>query len=195
MKKSIFLFVMALVMSGASVTIATAQKADGSIFGKGSKVVNLGLGLGGMHGAGYGMRVPPIQGAFEIGIVDNLIKSTGQGAIGIAPTIGYAAWGFEDWTLSDIFLGVKGNFHYQFVPKLDTYAGVQLGYNVVMEWRREWCSRKRPLLRFCNRRALLFQGQSGGHGRSRLRHQLVKYRHRAEIVAPLRPVCDDRRRR
>ncbi|MCL2042482.1 MAG: hypothetical protein FWG84_10680 [Bacteroidales bacterium] len=131
MKKSIFLFVMALVMSGASVTMATAQKADGSIFGKGSKVVNLGLGLGGMHGTGYGMRVPPIQGAFEIGIVDNLIKSTGQGAIGIAPTVGYAAYGFEDWTLSDIFLGVKGNFHYQFVAKLDTYAGVQFGYDVV----------------------------------------------------------------
>ncbi len=36
-------------------------------------------------------------------------------------------WG---WKYSNIIIGVRGSFHYPFVDKLDTYAGILLGYNI-----------------------------------------------------------------
>jgi hypothetical protein len=131
MKKSILTLAIALFLFGANVAQSSAQSGD-NVFEKGSLVANLGIGLGGtMYGTGYGMKVPPLSLSAEYGIVDNLIKSTGQGAIGIAPNIGYSSYGWGDWSFNNLLLGVKGNFHYQFVPKLDTYVGLHLGYNIV----------------------------------------------------------------
>jgi hypothetical protein len=132
MKKNILMIAVALCILNAG--IARSQTGD-NLFVKGSTVAGLGLGLGGtMYGSGYGMKVPPLSLSLEYGLVDNLIKSSGKGSIGVAPTIGYASYGYDflgDWSLTNLMIGAKGNFHYQFIPKLDTYAGIHIGYNIV----------------------------------------------------------------
>jgi len=132
--KNVFLKRMAIVLI-AAVTVsvsAVAQTASEDDFGKGTMVFSLGLGLGStMYGAGYGMKIPPVSASLEFCILDNLFKNSGKGAIGIAPTVGYASYGWGSWGFSDIMVGAKGNFHYQFIPKLDTYAGVHVGYGIV----------------------------------------------------------------
>jgi len=101
-------------------------------FVKGSKVLNLGVGLGAFHpGSYYKTTVPPISASFDIGIVDGILE---KAAVGVGPYIGYSAskWEFSGygWKYNDIIIGARGTFHYPFVDKLDTYAGVLLGYNI-----------------------------------------------------------------
>ncbi|MCX6334138.1 MAG: hypothetical protein NT092_07510 [Bacteroidia bacterium] len=101
-------------------------------FIKGSKVLNLGVGLGMLHiGSYYKTTVPPVSASFDIGIVDGILK---KAAVGIGPYVGYSASKYEysgyGWKYSDIILGVRGSFHYPFVDKLDTYAGVLVGYDI-----------------------------------------------------------------
>ncbi len=36
-----------------------------------------------------------------------------------------------DWNYTSIVFGPRGNLHYQFVDKLDTYTGLMLGYNLL----------------------------------------------------------------
>ena len=102
-------------------------------FGKGDYVVNLGIGLGSpiYHGSGYKMSVPPISASFEFCIVDGIAK---KGAVGIAPYIGFSSykWKYTDWgyKYSNIIIGARGAFHYPFVDKLDTYAGLLLGWRI-----------------------------------------------------------------
>jgi hypothetical protein len=102
---------------------------------KGDKIINLGIGLGSYLGySGYSQKIPPISGSFEYGIVDHLFDD--HSAIGVGGYLGYTSWKSKykehgDWTVSDLVIGVRGSFHYQFVDKLDTYAGVMLGYDIV----------------------------------------------------------------
>jgi hypothetical protein len=102
-------------------------------FSKGDKVVNLGVGLGTYLGyTGYSNKVTPISGSFEYGLFDNLFDE--HSAIGVGGYLAYTSWGSKssnNWTVSDFILGARGTFHYQFVEKLDTYAGLMFGYDVV----------------------------------------------------------------
>ncbi|MDR2118524.1 MAG: hypothetical protein LBP25_03190 [Tannerellaceae bacterium] len=116
MKKLIFLS----IISFFAVT-ANAQE----VFQKGTNVVNLGIGIGSHI---------PVQASFEHSIVDGLIKGE-NGAIGVGA---YAGWySYSDsyalgkLSYNNLVLGARGAFHYQFVDKLDTYAGVMLGYEIV----------------------------------------------------------------
>jgi len=103
------------------------------VFLKGDKVLNLGIGLGSTlySGTYYKSQVPPVSASLEIGVVDNIIE---KGSIGVGPYVGYSSYKYEymDWgyKYSNIIIGVRGNFHYPFVDKLDTYAGLLLGYNI-----------------------------------------------------------------
>ncbi|GHT09523.1 hypothetical protein FACS189426_08220 [Bacteroidia bacterium] len=103
------------------------------VFSKGDKVVNLGVGIiPYVNYSGYSNKVLPISGSFEYGLFDNLFDE--HSAIGVGGYIAYTSWeskGQNDWTVSDFILGARGAFHYQFVDKLDTYAGVMFGYDVV----------------------------------------------------------------
>jgi len=87
-------------------------------FSKGDKIVNVGVGVGSTF-TGYTSAIP-ISGSLELGIKDNLFddkSSLGVGAyVGFASTAGYTF----------IYPGVRGALHYQFVDKLDTYAGLML---------------------------------------------------------------------
>lgn len=105
----------------ASVICVNAQE----VFKKGDNIVNAGIGVG----SGI-----PIEVSFEHAIIDGLIKGE-NGSIGIGA---YGSWysdkdkisGYGTWKYNHIVLGARGAFHYQFVDKLDTYAGVMLGYNI-----------------------------------------------------------------
>ncbi|MCB8999431.1 MAG: hypothetical protein H6540_05095 [Bacteroidales bacterium] len=126
MKKIIvFLLVCAL-----SVPFLSAQE---SMFGVGDKVVNLGIGLGSTlySGTYYKSSVPPVSFSFEKGIKDGVLD---KGVIGVGAYLGYSAYKWEylgyGWKYSNLIIGARGSFHYPLVDKLDTYAGVLLGYNI-----------------------------------------------------------------
>ena len=103
-------------------------------FVKGDKALNLGIGLGSTlySGTYYKSQVPPVSVSLEFGIVDNILE---KGVIGVGPYLGYSSYKYEyitsGWKYSNMILGVRGNFHYPLVEKLDTYTGLLLGYNIV----------------------------------------------------------------
>lgn len=115
--------------------IAAAQSPT---FNKGDKVLNLGVGFGsGLYtGGGYSSQMPAISASLEVGVVDNVID---KGSIGIGGYIGYTSAKYEysgpgytyGWKYSDLVLAARGAFHYPLVEKLDTYAGLALGYDIV----------------------------------------------------------------
>lgn len=118
MKKVLALFTVAILMG----INANAQTPS---FIKGDKVLDITIGI--PHLYGYGWGVPPIIGSFELGIVDGILE---KAAIGVG---GYAGVSSASWLGDSYFnfhFGVKGAFHYPFVDKLDTYAGVLTGYSV-----------------------------------------------------------------
>jgi hypothetical protein len=69
---------------------------------------------------------------YEKCIMDNLFDA--RSAIGVGGVVGYstARWkgDYYGWRSHNILLGLRGAFHYSFMPKLDTYAGFMLGYNI-----------------------------------------------------------------
>ncbi len=46
--------------------------------------------------------------------------------------LGFASYAYKhfNYRYSDIILGARGNFHYPFVDKLDTYLSLMLGFRV-----------------------------------------------------------------
>lgn len=116
-----------------------ALKSQESTFNMGDQVVNLGIGLGSVYGIGtyYNTTVPPVSISYEKAIVDDIID---KGVIGVGGYVGYRAYKWHyvystydyGWKYTNIVLGARGNFHYPFVDKLDTYVGVLLGYNIVI---------------------------------------------------------------
>ncbi|MCU0462851.1 MAG: hypothetical protein MUF36_12715 [Bacteroidales bacterium] len=123
MKK--ILVVLAIVIFGA--TQVNAQEPS---FLKGSKVLNLGIGMPYLL-VGYHMVIPPISASMDIGIVDGILK---KAAVGVGPYVGFSSRKYEYLTYgykyTDIVIGARGSFHYPFLDKLDTYAGVLIGWNV-----------------------------------------------------------------
>ena len=111
----------------------TQMSAQESTFNKGDKVLNLGLGLGStlFSGSYYKSQIPPLSASLEFGIVDGIAE---KGVIGVGPYLGYSSYKYDylgwGWKYSNIIIGARGNFHYPLVDKLDTYAGVLLGYNI-----------------------------------------------------------------
>lgn len=116
MRKLILL--IALVISGE---LALAQHSTGD------KNLNLGIGLGSVVATGS-TSVPPIGASFEYGIKDEI--SVG-GYIGYTASNQDLGRGFA-YKYSYLIIGARGSYHYYFVddPKLDTYGGLMLGYNV-----------------------------------------------------------------
>ena len=121
MKKILVLFVVACF----SLTQLNAQT---STFDKGDKVLNLGLGLGSSLYSGGGI-IPPLSASLEVGVVDNIAE---KGVIGVGGYLGFASYGHTGYyKVTNIIIGPRGTFHYPLVDKLDTYAGLMIGYNVV----------------------------------------------------------------
>jgi hypothetical protein len=123
-------FLLLVVIAFFAMTHLFAQEPT---FVKGDKALNLGIGLGSTlySGTYYKSQVPPVSASLEFGVVDNVIE---KGVIGVGPYLGYSSYKYEyqdwGWKYSNIIIGVRGNFHYPLLEKLDTYTGLLLGYNV-----------------------------------------------------------------
>ena len=126
MFKKVFLAALALI---GSVSLANAQE----VFQKGTTAINAGIGLGSYYS---GITIPPLSISLDYGVADNLINGN-NGSISVGGFAGYTAsshgYGAYKSTFSYIALGGRGAFHYQFAPKLDTYAGLLVS-NVDTSW-------------------------------------------------------------
>ncbi len=131
MKKSILL-VFAMLL-GTSMIFAQP-------FEKGNHAINLGIGFGntGYLGAGYKGFIPSISGSYEYGIVEIPMGAELKGVVGVGGYIGWATsryeytyWNDLSYHYNSIYFGARGNYHFIFMDKLDTYAGIWLGYKVV----------------------------------------------------------------
>ncbi|MDR1499901.1 MAG: hypothetical protein LBI58_02865 [Tannerellaceae bacterium] len=112
-----------IILGFLSLFVATGAGAQ-EIFAKGASIVNIGVGLGANI---------PVEASYEYSVVDGLIDGD-NGSVGIGGYLAY--YGHSEsfiggkLSYNDIVIGARGAFHYQFVDKLDTYAGLMLGYDV-----------------------------------------------------------------
>ncbi|MDR1153358.1 MAG: porin family protein [Bacteroidales bacterium] len=127
----------------AFVAMTQASFAQDRVFAKHDKVVSASLGLFNARiqtGSGWKTALPPILLSGEYGIVDNLIN--GKAAIGVGLDVGYVGTKYRDastnkfYKYSNLILDARGAFHYQFVNRLDTYAGLLFGYDIVSGKKR-----------------------------------------------------------
>ena len=111
----------------------TQLKAQEPTFSKGDKVLNLGFGLGSTLYSGlyYKGIIPPLSASVDVGIVDKVLE---KGVIGIGGYLGYSSYKLDyssyGWNYSNLIIGGRGTFHYPLVDKLDTYAGILIGFNI-----------------------------------------------------------------
>lgn len=110
-----------------------ALQAQESMFNLGDKVINLGIGLGNTFYTGtyYTRGVPPVSLSYEQAVADEILE---KGVIGVLGYVGYTSYKYDylgwGYKYSNIILGAGGLFHYPLIDKLDTYAGILLGYNI-----------------------------------------------------------------
>ena len=125
-------FLLAALVFIGSLSVANAQE----IISKGTSMVNLGIGLG-HHFGSDGMSIPPLSVAYDYSIVSGLIDRN-NGAITLGGYGGFTSGSMtyrvpgysSSASYTHILLGFRGMFHYPFAPKLDTYAGLMLGYHI-----------------------------------------------------------------
>ena len=122
MFKKVFLAVLAIV---GSISIANAQE----VFHKGTTAINAGIGLGSYYNS---LSIPPLSVSLDYGVTGNMINGN-NGSISVGGFLGYTATKkfYGDAGASIAVLGARGAFHYQFAPKLDTYAGLMVSYDIV----------------------------------------------------------------
>ncbi len=134
MKKTLLFIIAAAALSFCGISKANAQE----IFHKGNSDVSLLVGFGGTYFvSGQSMQIPALQAVYEYCVVDNLINGN-NGSIGVGVGGGflrygnkYVANGIIGSSYTNVgFVAVRGSFHYQFAPKLDTYAGLHLGCDI-----------------------------------------------------------------
>lgn len=106
---------------------------NAQVYQKGQQDLHLGIGLGTtLYGSGYRSLIPPINVSYEKGITDN---------IGVGAYLGYASARYNydglnnldyHWRYTNIIIGGRGAYHYDLFkePRLDTYAGLMIGFNV-----------------------------------------------------------------
>ena len=119
-----------------------AVSAGAQDFVSGDNVLGANVGFGG-HGHKYGYKMKydcarlPLQVSYERCVADGLID--GNAAIGVGGNVSYGTRcngsklsdgenKYKDkWRNNCLDVAVFSNFHYQFVDKLDTYVGMQIG--------------------------------------------------------------------
>jgi hypothetical protein len=122
MKKKIIL-AATLFLSVLAHNNLHAQSAEAEAFGKGTNVLNAGIGLGSFGLSGSGGF--PIVASFEHGFSQNISAGL-QGGL-VQRTFG------SDWKYSYLFIGARGSYHFNNAlkianPKLDVYGGIGLTY-------------------------------------------------------------------
>ena len=125
MKRKI-IFLSALIFF---TSFAFSQAVEG-----GNKIINLNVGFVAQFNNGN-IQIPPISASF-----DYIVSQAGPGYIGLGALAGYATSKEElrlypgnYYTYNFILLAARGTYHW--FPgqndKIDTYAGVTIGYNIV----------------------------------------------------------------
>ncbi|OFY60339.1 MAG: hypothetical protein A2V46_00370 [Bacteroidetes bacterium RBG_19FT_COMBO_42_7] len=124
-----------LLISLFAACFAVAQlPAQEPAFVKGNKVINLGVGLGSnlYRESYYNSTIPPVSASFEIGVKDHILE---RGVIGAGGYLAGSSYKYEfsrkGWKTTNFIVGIRGNFHYPLVDKLDTYSGLMLGYGIL----------------------------------------------------------------
>jgi len=108
--------------------------AQDPTFTKGDKVLNLGVGFGSTlySGSYYYTQIPPVSASYEVGVADNIFE---KGVLGVGGYAGFSSYKYDysdsGWKTYDFILGARANLHYPLVDKLDTYAGLMLGYGII----------------------------------------------------------------
>jgi len=124
--KKLFLF------AALAMLIMPGLRAQDNLFDKGDNLVNASVGLTIYSGVYLESGVPPVAISVERGIVDEVLD---EGVIGVLGYLGYSSYKYDylgwGWKYSNFIVAVGGTFHYPLVDKLDTYAGVLLGYKIV----------------------------------------------------------------
>jgi hypothetical protein len=99
---------------------------------KGTKLLNLGIGLGSAYAySGSTLTLPPVHASLEVGVADK---------ISVGGLLGYTASKWNQtyldgskysWNFSYLVFGARGSYHFlNNNDKADIYAGLMLGYNV-----------------------------------------------------------------
>jgi hypothetical protein len=117
-----------ILLISTLLVIAVSLSFSQMAYKKGDQVINIGLGIGGFAGT-YGTGGIAITGGYEYGVTEN---------ISLGGVLGYSSssydYGFGDsWKFTYILIGARGAYHLDLFhnPKIDTYGGILLGYNIV----------------------------------------------------------------
>lgn len=105
-----FLILVALILGGLAIHEAQAQ----NVIEKGVQIVNVGVGIE--------RNVFPISASYDYGIVGNLFDDKS------ALTLGGMGGLVLGKNTRGFVVGPRLGLHYHFIPKLDTYLSVMLGY-------------------------------------------------------------------
>jgi hypothetical protein len=129
--KKIYVVIVLLL---TAISFANAQA-----FNKGDNAIGIGVGIGGHYSAygSYSTQTPAIGLWYEHGSQ----LDVGPGVLGFGAYVGYKSLSYReayysnynyDWTWTYIILGFRAAYHYDVfkAPKLDTYAGLMLSYNI-----------------------------------------------------------------
>ena len=132
MKHSIKLLAIAF----AFVLSGTFNSSKAQIFNKGDIDLNLQVGFGTAwyYGSYYKTSLPFISIAGDYALRDDW----GPGVFGVGAIVGINTlkyeyyWGvaYDEYKNTNISIAPRATYHYQFVDKLDTYAGVATGIKI-----------------------------------------------------------------
>lgn len=95
--------------------VAIHQAQAQNVVEKGTNLVNVGVGIN--NGA------LPINVSYDYGVVGNLFDDKS------ALTVGGLAGALIGKDATGVLIGGRLGLHYHFIPKLDTYLSVMLGYD------------------------------------------------------------------
>lgn len=117
------LFCVAL-MTLFATTFVSAQNE----FGKGDMALNINYGMGDFD-VDDNVFQHSLGVSLEYGILDGIIKGKGTVAVGGQVGFGFGSKSEHgvDINCTRFRIATRGVFHYQFIPQLDTYAGITLG--------------------------------------------------------------------
>jgi len=123
----------------AAILAFNLSAQENEIFSKGDKVLNVGIGFGGGYYSGYSSgysKTPFLSASFDVGVFDGFLD---KATVGIGGYVGFSSAKWESgfnygWKETNLVIGPRGTFNYQFIDKLDTYAGILLAYHNV-NWK------------------------------------------------------------
>ena len=123
-----------------AMIVLTGLAAFTQSFEKGSQAINLGIGVGNTayFGSYYSGFLPSASGSYEYGIWEIPMGAELTGVISLGGYLGASMSKYiyggnkDDYSLTtDVIIAARGNYHFIFHDKLDTYAGIWFGVDVV----------------------------------------------------------------